>query len=58
MDPAQLIKMIMLTSLAGHFFSDEQVTFMMQNMDEDGNGTIEAQEFVDGLPLLATVINV
>lgn len=44
---------VMLTRLAGRFFSDEQVTSMMEMLDKDGNGTIEAEEFLAGLPLLA-----
>ena len=44
---------VLLTRLAGRFFSDEQVTAMMQMLDQDGNGTIEGHEFLAGLPLLA-----
>mmetsp|Transcript_5871 Transcript_5871/g.11771 ORF Transcript_5871/g.11771 Transcript_5871/m.11771 type:complete len:524 (+) Transcript_5871:144-1715(+) len=44
---------VMLTRLAGRFFSDEQVTAMMDMLDQDGNGSIEAPEFLAGLPLLA-----
>ena len=43
---------IMLTRLAGRFFSDEQVAAMMDMLDQDGNGSIEAPEFLAGLPLL------
>lgn len=44
---------VMLTRLAGRFFSQEQVTAMMDMLDQDGNGSIEASEFLAGLPLLA-----
>lgn len=44
---------VMLTRLAGRFYSKEQVTAMMTMLDKDGNGTIEVQEFLAGLPLLA-----
>ena len=44
---------VMLTRLAGRFFSKEQVVAMMDMLDQDGNGSIEAPEFLAGLPLLA-----
>jgi len=43
---------VMLTRLAGRFFSREQVTAMMDMLDQDGNGSVEATEFIAGLPLL------
>ena len=44
---------VMLTRLAGRFYSKEQVTAMMTMLDKDGNGSIDVQEFLAGLPLLA-----
>ena len=44
---------VMLTRLAGKKFSKKQVGSMMKRLDKDGNKTIEANEFLAGLPLLA-----
>ena len=39
--------------LALKVFSEEDAKKMMQTLDDDGNGTVEFEEFLKGLPKLA-----